>query len=255
MLRKVFLWGINAAVVLSLYLQLFPIAFSAIETQKAWTNFAYYLTQSGGSIGTFIGILIACYLYTINEIGIKNKALVFGKALLGLALIIATFAAINENFTKPLLKLQRPSHVYMLNQLKSSNIIDSLYNLSKDERIAFFGSKIKEQPKLFTQIDPAVLNHWVAEGGYSFPSGHTFNAFLLAMIFSFGILQNTHSKKWQKFYFLPFIWAIGIGISRVALGAHSMLDVSAGAFIGVLIGAALLYIDFTRHLITHKKQE
>ncbi len=255
MLRKVFLWGINAAVVLSLYLQLFPIAFSAIETQKAWTNFAYYLTQSGGTIGTFIGIIIACYLYTINEIGIRNKALVFGKALLGLALVIATFAAINENFTKPLLKLQRPSHVYMLNQLKSSNIIDSLYSLSKDERIAFFGSKIKEQPTLFTQIDPAVLNHWVAEGGYSFPSGHTFNAFLLAMIFSFGILQNSHSKQWQKFYFLPFIWAIGIGISRVALGAHSILDVSAGALLGVFIGAALLYIDFTRHLITHKKQE
>jgi len=255
MSRKVFFWGVNAAVVLSLYLQLFPIAFSAIETQKAWTNFAYYLTQSGGTIGTFIGIVIACYLYTINEIGIKNKVLVFGKALLGLASVIGMFAAINENFTKPLLKLQRPSHVYMLNQLKSSNIIDSLYSLSKDERIAFFGSKIKEQPKLFTQIDPAVLNHWVAEGGYSFPSGHTFNAFLLAMIFSFGILHNSHSKKWQKCYYLPFIWAIGIGISRVALGAHSMLDVSVGAFMGVLIGAALLYIDFTRHLITHKKQE
>jgi phosphatidylglycerophosphatase B len=98
------------------------------------------------------------------------------------------------------------------------------------------------------------LNHWIKEGGYSFPSGHTFNAFLLAMIFAFGIKYNSHSPKLQKLFFLPFLWAIGIGISRVALGAHSLVDVSVGALMGVLIGTLLLYIDFTRHLITHKKQ-
>lgn len=252
-LRNIIYFGLFSVGVLFLILKLSFIEFSAISPLAKWTHIAYYLTESGGTIGTFIGIVIACYLYTINEEGLRNKALVFGKALLGLALVIGSFAAINEKFTKPLLKLHRPSHEYMLNQLQSINLIDSLYTLTKAERIAYFGSKVKEQPLLFTQIDPEVLNHWVAEGGYSFPSGHTFNAFLLAMIFSFGILHNTHSKKWKEVFFLPFIWAIGIGISRVALGAHSLIDVSAGALLGVFIGSLLLYLDFTRHLITHKK--
>ncbi|OYU97270.1 MAG: hypothetical protein CFE21_02975 [Bacteroidetes bacterium B1(2017)] len=253
MFRKIVLFGLFSAFLLFGILSVLSLSFSAIAPMAKWTHVAYYLTESGGTIGTFIGIVIACYFYTINEIGFKNKAFVFGKAFIGLALVIGTFAAINEKFTKPLLKLQRPSHVYMLNQLQSINLIDSLYTLSKAERIAYFDLKVKEQPTLFTQIDPEVLKHWVAEGGYSFPSGHTFNAFLLAMIFSFGLLHNTHSKKWQELFFLPFIWAIGIGISRVALGAHSLVDVSAGALLGVLIGGILLYIDFTRHLITHKK--
>jgi phosphatidylglycerophosphatase B len=97
------------------------------------------------------------------------------------------------------------------------------------------------------------LQHWVVEGGYSFPSGHTFNAFLLAMIFSFGILHNTRNVNLRKLYYLPFVWAIGIGVSIVALGAHSILDVTAEALMGVLIAGILLYINITRHLITHKK--
>jgi phosphatidylglycerophosphatase B len=178
---------------------------------------------------------------------------VFVKSFVGLALIIALFAAINEKLTKPVLKLERPSHKEMLSRLQMENLVDSLYNLSKDERIAFFGLETEKRAELFKNIDPMVLRHWVLEGGYSFPSGHTFNAFLLAMIFAFGIMHNTHKKEWQMLYPLPLLWAAMVGVSRVALGAHSIVDVSVGGLMGVCIGALLVYLDFTRHLITHKK--
>jgi phosphatidylglycerophosphatase B len=251
-LKRLILVGLQSLIILLAMISIFSLAFSAISVGSKWTIIAYYITQSGGIVGTFLGIVIACYLYTINETGLRNKAFVFGKALIGLALVIATFAAINEKYTKPILKLKRPSHVYILNQLKNTQLIDSLYALSKAERIAYFDSKIKEQPLLFKQIDPQVLSHWIVEGGYSFPSGHTFNAFLLAMIFSFGIRHNSHSKNLQGLYFLPFVWAIAIGISRVALGAHTWIDVLAGAALGIGIGALLLYLDFTRRWVTHK---
>ncbi|MDZ4668419.1 MAG: phosphatase PAP2 family protein [bacterium] len=252
MLKKTILSGLLFCLLLLLIVRFAPLAFTATEPGNWWTSLAYFFTESGGTLGTIVGIVIACYLYTINETGIKNKAVVFGKAIIGLSLIIGANAAINEKITKPILKLQRPSHVYILNQLQRAQIIDSLYTLSKVERIAYFDSKIKEQPLLFKQIDPKILAHWVVEGGYSFPSGHTFNAFLLAMIFSLGIEHNSHSKKLQGLHYLPFVWALAIGISRVALGAHSWVDVSAGAFMGIAIGTLLLYIDFTRNLITHK---
>jgi len=253
MIQKILIFGLFSAIALSGIVFSFNLGFSATFSNSWWTVIAYYLTQSGGTVGTTIGVIVACILYTLQEIGWKNRLIVFGKAFVGLALIIGAFAAINEKFTKPLLKLERPSHHEMLSRLQMNALVDSLYQLSKDERIAFFGIQTSNKPELFKNIDPLVLQHWVIEGGYSFPSGHTFNAFLLAMIYSFGILHNTKNVNLRKLYYLPFVWATGIGISRVALGAHSILDVTAGALMGVLIGGLLLYVDISRHLITNKK--
>ncbi|MCF8427461.1 MAG: phosphatase PAP2 family protein [Bacteroidia bacterium] len=254
MLQKTIIGGLLGLAILLFLLWKFDIAFSAQTPQSFLTHFTFFLTQSAGPIGTLLGILLACFLYTVNEIGIKNKLLVFGKAMLGLIVIISVFAAINEKLTKPIFKFQRPSHVYMLQQINAIGSLDSLYNLSKEERIAFFENEVKNQAVLFSSIDSDVLHHWIAEGGYSFPSGHTFNAFLLAMIFSFGIGNNSYAPKLQKLFFLPFLWAMGIGLSRVALGVHSWIDVSAGAAMGIVVGSTLLYMDYTRNLITHKKQ-
>jgi phosphatidylglycerophosphatase B len=253
MVQKILQLGLFSSIVLWAIIWTFNLGFSATVCNSWWTNIAYYLTQSGGTVGTTIGVIVACVLYTVQEIGWKNKLVIFGKAFVGLALIIGTFAAINEKYTKPLLKLERPSHHEMLSRLQMNALVDSLYQLSKDERIAFFGGQTVNKPELFNNIDPQVLQHWVLEGGYSFPSGHTFNAFLLAMIFSFGILHNTKNVNLRKLYYLPFVWATGIGVSRVALGAHSIIDVTAGALMGVFIAGLLLYVDITRHLITHKK--
>lgn len=253
MIKRLFFVGLSCVLMLWLVIFAFNLAFSATENDSYWTNIAYFITESGGTIGSAIGITIACLLYTLQEEGWKNKFQVFVKSFVGLALIIALFAAINEKLTKPVLKLERPSHKEMLSRMQMEGLVDSLYNLSKDERIAFFGLETEKRAELFKNINPIVLRHWVVEGGYSFPSGHTFNAFLLAMIFAFGIMHNTHKKHWQKLYPLPLLWATMVGISRVALGAHSIVDVSVGGLMGVCIGALLVYLDFTRHLITHKK--
>lgn len=253
MIKRIFLVGLLCVFMLWLVIFTFNLAFSATHIESFWTNIAYFITESGGTIGSSIGITIACYLYTVQEEGWKNKLQVFIKSFVGLALIIGLFAAINEKLTKPVLKLERPSHKEMLSRLQMENLVDSLYSLSKDERIAFFGLETEKRAELFKNIDPMVLRHWVLEGGYSFPSGHTFNAFLLAMIFAFGIMHNTHKKQWQNLYPLPLLWATMVGISRVALGAHSIVDVSIGGLMGVCLGALLIYLDITRQLITHKK--
>lgn len=170
-----------------------------------------------------------------------------------LMIFFGSLAWVNENYTKPVLKLQRPSHVYMLDQIGALSKIDTLYLWNKQDRQRYFNELLQKHPLKFQNIDDDVQAHWVEEAGFSFPSGHTFNAFLFAMLIAYAIYYNRSKAQLRRLYVLPFVWAYMVGISRVALGAHSALDVSVGALLGVLTGWFFLYIDITRHWLTQKR--
>jgi phosphatidylglycerophosphatase B len=229
-----------------------PIAFTACSPHSWWCKIAYGFTTSGGPIGFLLLLLFTCLCYTLSAEGIREKSLVFVKALTSLLFFFGVLAWVNEHLTKPVLKLQRPSHVYMLTHTGQLKSIDSLYDKSKNERKLFFEKLLAEHQQNFENIDARVQSHWIEEAGFSFPSGHTFNAFLFSMIIAYAIYFNRSKVSWRKLYITPFIWATLVGISRVAMGAHSALDVSVGALLGIFIGALFLYIDITRHWLTRK---
>jgi undecaprenyl-diphosphatase len=64
---------------------------------------------------------------------------------------------------------------------------------------------------------------------FSFPSGHTAAAFGVAVAFS--------GEPWGLGP-LALLLAVGIGLSRVYLGAHYPLDVGVGALLGICAGIA-----------------
>ena len=66
-------------------------------------------------------------------------------------------------------------------------------------------------------------------GSSSFPSGHTLEAFAVAMALAF-----LFSGK--KIAIPAFAWAALVAYSRIALGVHYPSDVLAGLFIGIFIG-------------------
>lgn len=66
-------------------------------------------------------------------------------------------------------------------------------------------------------------------GSPSFPSGHTTDAFAMAIV-----LALMFRKWWVTFP--AFLWALLVGYSRMHLGVHYPSDVAAGMILGLLAG-------------------
>lgn len=75
------------------------------------------------------------------------------------------------------------------------------------------------------------------ETGWSMPSGHTQRAFMAATVLGGFFIRAR----------LPlFIFAAAIAVSRVALGAHWLLDVAVGAVNGIALGGLILRLPAER---------
>jgi len=92
---------------------------------------------------------------------------------------------------------------------------------------------------LFMVPRPETGRILVDAAGYSFPSSHT--------ALAFGTATFLHPVSGKSSY-LFWVFAIMMGISRVAVGVHYPSDVVAGAITGIILGyaALLLYPAFVR---------
>ena len=229
-----------------------PFAFTACGTDSNWCTQAYWITESAGKKGTLVILLIACFSYTLRIESKKHKLKIFVKSFLALGVLLSAVAFLNEHVTKEALRIPRPSHLFIVQNSFPVVTIDSLYQLEETERKKTVRNLINADSSRFGKIDSRILNHWVEEAGYSFPSGHSFNAFTLATILAFS-MYHARNKAVKRFYLFPFFWALMVAISRVSVGAHSALDVSFGAALGLIFGNLFLFVDYTRSIITERE--
>lgn len=213
-----------------------------------WCLSMYWITESGSWTGSSIIVLLISIAFACIPSRPLAKAMTFVRTLLVLSIILAGFARLNERFIKSTFAISRPSHRFILREAGTGIRLDSIYSLVVPERRLFFQGVIADDTVHFKGIEPRVLAHWAAESGYSMPSGHSFNAFLLAGMLAYVIFVLTE-RRITVWPYVPMFWAALVGLSRVELGVHTPLDVTIGGALGLVVSHGLLAIPAFRRLV------
>jgi len=135
---------------------------------------------------------------------------------IAICLFLLTLGITTKN--KPLQKLVIIGIVAIL----ITSIIVSLLKISVAEPRPFI--TLKNIHLLVIEKDP-----------YSFPSGHTANAFALATAFGLNWKIHIFKKNVRLIWLLIPVAAI-IGFSRIYIGVHYPVDVLVGGIIGITTG-------------------
>lgn len=98
----------------------------------------------------------------------------------------------------------------------------------------------RERPHVTTGPDITVRGP--ALEGLSFPSGHTTTAFAFAILVAAFL-----PRRWRP---LPVVWAAVVGIARLYMGEHNVLDVVAGAAVGTIFATVLWFTVLNRFVAT-----
>lgn len=206
-----------------------------------WCLSMYWITESGGWIGSSVIVLGISIGFAMIPLHPRAKAVMFLRTLLVLAMVLGGFAKFNEHFIKSRFAVSRPSHLFIIREGRSVITLDSIYRHVIDERRQFFKDIIDNDSVHFKKIDPKIIAHWIYEAGYSMPSGHAFNAFLLASMLSFCLFE-LNERRITIWLYAPMLWAALVGMSRVVLGVHTPLDVTVGGALGILVSHGLLSV-------------
>jgi len=226
--------------------------YSGCAPGSLWCHAMYWITQSGGWLGSFIIVVIISAAFAFIPLHPRGRIVMFVKTLLSLVIILGAFAKLNETYIKSSFAVSRPSHQFILRETHSKANLDSIYLLVVPERQQFFRKVVDADTLHFRNIDPLIVAHWIEEAGYSMPSGHTFNAFLLASMLSFSLYELSH-RRITIWLYVPLLWASLVGLSRVVLGVHTPLDVSIGGALGLLVSHGLLAIPALNRLLVPKR--
>ncbi|MDA0790413.1 MAG: phosphatase PAP2 family protein [Proteobacteria bacterium] len=119
-----------------------------------------------------------------------------------------------------------PVSLYLLDYSDVASFTIALLAAFGSERCLYFLVKNGFKRRRPDDVLPGYRSVIAAADEFSFPSGHTSAAFLLvtALTLSFGgVFPGL------------YVWAIGVGASRVILGVHFPSDIIIGASMGTVI--------------------
>jgi membrane-associated phospholipid phosphatase len=203
----------------------------------------YVITESGSARWVPLLLLVALGIWATDGAVPPARRRTECLAMLALmAVALPSVGLLNERVVKRAFEMPRPSHT----RLADAGVIPDLeafYRLDKSARRELLELRLPDAAGAAAAfgLHPVVLAHWKHETSSSFPSGHSLNAFIAAMLFVGGAVANaTPRRRWLAAWML--IWAVAVAVSRVALLVHRPLDIVVGGLLGALTGMVLLLV-------------
>jgi membrane-associated phospholipid phosphatase len=203
---------------------------------------AYWVAQSAGTTGApLVGLVLTAVLVSRPGIPGKQRALEICVIGLALAALWGAGAYVNEHVVKPAFAVPRPNILELAREppegpaLKMS--AEAFYALpDKRTRTEYLRGVLTPEVRLHERV----REHWLAETGYSFPSGHSFSAMLCATFFlAMGLSHFSGRRLWVFYLLVP--WAVAVCFSRPILRVHSPTDICAGGLEGI-VAATLTFL-------------
>ena len=122
-----------------------------------------------------------------------------------------------------LMQILLPSLLWLLDSVHGASLFLATSIAFCIERPLYWVLKNGFQRRRPPEIVPSFRSVITASDRFSFPSGHTCGAFVLA-----GMVSESYATLTLPLY----LWSSAVGISRVVLGVHFPTDILAGALIG-----------------------
>lgn len=214
-----------------------PFEPSHIDLKGDLAVTAYWIAQSGGWSGVpWIGLVMTGLV--ISRPGISWRRRRIEASVIGLTLVVLLGGGsyLNEHVIKPKFAVPRPNIVELAKTPTSSPILKmsaaEFYEMpDKASRSDYLKTVLLPDPAL----DERIRDHWIAETGYSFPSGHSFSAMMVSTFFlAMGLSSFPRRGLWL--YYALVLWAVAVCYSRPILRVHSSTDICVGGIQGIVIG-------------------
>lgn len=220
---------------------MFPIEFSQYRKTDIFAPAWYLITMSGGIYG---GITLFLILSVYLIIYFKKHSASLKNVLIFLCIVFTIdFVAISATqlYAKNIFHNPRPTQLYFEEKGLIENKGKDFFPMTLKERRIYLQKRLDSLGESLADIYPPILDSWIYDSEYSFPSGHSQSAFFFGVILSFVINKTVKDSRLKFFYMLlPLVWAIFVSVSRVVIGIHYPVDVSAGALIGVISGLGVI---------------
>lgn len=218
---------------------LFPVEFSGYKTTDTLAPLWYAVTETGGwQGGIFIFLILIFYLV----IHFKRSSKKYNDLVLFISLVFFTqvfITGFSQFYAKDYFHKPRPNQLYLIEKGYMEKEGTVFFSMPSLERRKYLQEKIKQDDDSLNDIYPPILNNWINNSGFSFPSGHSQTSFFLGTIISFVIYKMARGKS-KYLYVFPLIWAISVALSRVVIGIHYPIDVTVGAMIGMIAAFIIL---------------
>lgn len=203
----------------------------------------YWISASGGKDGLPFVLLFLTLVVAARTVATwKGRGTEAALILLVVGSVLGCGAWLNEHLIKPAFSVPRPNLAeFALTEPGMGMSIEEFYALpDKEVRSAYLEKVLPESEEMNARI----REHWIAESGYSFPSGHTFAAMTFATFF-LALARSRFIGTGLWLFWLLALWAVAVGFSRTILRVHSPTDILVGALEGMAVGT-LAYLLLER---------